>query len=81
MKIEIHTTREIKSEEFWPWAENLLEALNEGKRQIKKAMPGAKIHLVTREDFKKLWETGVMEVSDDLGYTKATTTYRIVEKI
>jgi hypothetical protein len=80
MKIEIHTIREIRADDFWDWAAELFLTINKGKINLKKTEPNAKIELMTEGHLNRLWETGEMSVSDDLGYTKATTTYRIVER-
>jgi hypothetical protein len=81
MKIEIHTIREIRAEDFWDWAAELLFlTINEGKIDLKRTKPDTKIEFLTEGHLNRLWETGEMSVSDDLGYTKATTTYKIVER-
>jgi hypothetical protein len=56
-------------EDFWLWADEVIRGL--------KDRPGKAI---TRKDFQQLFDTGRLVISDDLGYTKATTIYEIVEK-
>jgi len=80
MKIEIVTIREIESDEYWSWADDLLTTINEGKEMVKKAFPKFRVDLVTKEHLEKLLSEGEMTIEDDLGYTRAKTVYRIVER-
>lgn len=71
MKISIETTREIKECEYWAWAQATIQALNVACHD--EGQPAR----FTKENFQVLLETGEWSFEDDLGYTKAKTTYRI----
>ena len=63
MKILIQTEREFRSDYFWAWAHNLMES----------GIP------LQRRDFEELLEKKEISFEDDLVYTKAKTTYKIIE--
>jgi hypothetical protein len=76
MKIQIITEREIKEEDYWGWAESVIDNIN----KVKKAdiAMGMKTKFITSKDFEDLLILGEFVMEDDYGHTKAKTTYRIV---
>ena len=68
--------REIEEEDFWPWAESVIDSINEVKKID--IMYGMNTKLLTRRDFEGLLKTGEFVMEDDYGHTKAKTVYRIV---
>jgi len=68
MKIRLVTEREIRDEEFWLWANEVVRNLSD--------RPGPPI---TRKHFQELFDTNKLVIVDDLGYTKVTTIYEIVK--
>lgn len=75
MKIQIITEREIKETDFWNWAECSILAMNQAITE-----EGIERKLLTKADFIKLLEKGEMSFGDNLGYTKAKTTYKILKE-
>lgn len=74
MIIQIITEREIEDKDYWLWVESTLSVINrESRAEFEKD------HL-TRQDFVALLDNRKMSFEDDLGYTKAKTTYKIIEE-
>ena len=74
MRIQIITERELKDEDFWPWVHVVVGEVNK-MRRMDGLMPSLKVR-----DFTQLLKGGEVSFEDNLGYTKARTTYRIVKE-
>ena len=68
MKLRLITERELRDEDFWLWAN---EVINNFKDR-----PGPPI---MKKHFQELIDTGKLIIADDLGYTKVITTYEIIK--
>ena len=68
MKIQIITEREIKDEDYWDWANSIIQG-------TKRADPKSEFD---HNFFAILKEHKEASVTTDLNYTKAKTTYKIL---
>lgn len=74
MIIRIITEREIIDDEYWLWAGSALEAINSINQQ---EFGDDRLDI---SFFQKLLDDGVASFEDDIGYTKAKTTYKIISR-